>query len=348
MNSLETLKQELILQKNILDEKGFIVNTQNTHPSPNEITETLNNMDINFSVADALPEDVKAGKTFFAGSNGLKTGTMDAKEMDNLKDLINCFITGTGSFEINIPTGSAYTQIRDSAFKTSEKAPDTFYKHNLTIPDNITAIGNNSFQYTYLTGKLTIPSSCTKIGEYAFERSSITEFECHSGMTSSSHYMLANCPTVERIILHAPITATANYQFANAHALKEIYLPSTLKNLGSTSFYNSAGIEMVEFTGDVPPTPYYASTFKVGAIFCVPYLKFDDYWNATNYQSNSRVMFGVGTFNEGYLLPANDEANLYDITWYGSFDDAKNQVNPITLASHTGKMYARFAEIETT
>ena len=60
MNSYNTIINELITQKQLLDEKGFAVNTANTYPSPSEITEAINS--INFDLSDSTAIDVKAVK----------------------------------------------------------------------------------------------------------------------------------------------------------------------------------------------------------------------------------------------------------------------------------------------
>ena len=50
MDSLNLLKQELINQKTLLDQKGFPVTTANTNPSPSEITSAIENINIKILV----------------------------------------------------------------------------------------------------------------------------------------------------------------------------------------------------------------------------------------------------------------------------------------------------------
>ena len=81
MNSIDIIKQELINQKTLLEQKGFTVNVANTNPSPTEITEAINNIEVNLTLANATVDDVALGKTFYAQSGELKTGTVDIERL---------------------------------------------------------------------------------------------------------------------------------------------------------------------------------------------------------------------------------------------------------------------------
>ncbi|MBQ3502885.1 MAG: hypothetical protein IJA72_04410 [Clostridia bacterium] len=85
MDSLNLLKQELINQKTLLDQKGFPVTTANTNPSPSEITSAIESINVNFALADASPQDVALGKTFYAQTGDLKTGTLDVEDLQKNK-----------------------------------------------------------------------------------------------------------------------------------------------------------------------------------------------------------------------------------------------------------------------
>ena len=348
MNSLETLKQELINQKDLLEQKGFPVQTQYTHPSPTEITTAIDNISIDFPSTTATPEDVREGKTFYSKNSEIKTGTLNTDNIDYYISLIRAFITGVGSFEIEIPTDSQYTDIREYAFSTLAARQNLFYKHNLTIPSNIKKINTRAFYLCNLTGKATVPSTCTYLSSSIFDSTNIEELEIFNGISGSSIYVGANCPNLKKLILHAPINMLPNYGFSNNPALKEVYFPSTLESLSSTCLYNDSAISILEFSSDVPPT-LYTGTFqkaKNAAIY-VPYLKYDDYFNATNYQYYNQPIYGYGQFNEGDELPSADEAGLYTITWYSSIADIRAGTNPITICPFNGKMYGAFTVVAT-
>lgn len=78
MSNIELLKQELLTQKSAIEAKGGVVNVANLNPSPSEITEGIKSISTsNVTDGTATEEDVLLGKTFYASSANIKTGTFD-------------------------------------------------------------------------------------------------------------------------------------------------------------------------------------------------------------------------------------------------------------------------------
>ena len=100
MNSYNTIINELITQKQFLDEKGFTVNTANTYPSPSEITQAIKNIDFDLSESDATEADVLAGKTFYSKTKELKTGTLAVASNEEINNYLACIISGKGQTSI--------------------------------------------------------------------------------------------------------------------------------------------------------------------------------------------------------------------------------------------------------
>ena len=83
MSSIETLKNELIYQKGAIESKGGTVLVAGTNPSPTEISAGIDSIQAaNVGSATATPEDVLEGKTFFAGDNEIKQGTLTVVNVD--------------------------------------------------------------------------------------------------------------------------------------------------------------------------------------------------------------------------------------------------------------------------
>ena len=74
MSSLEIIKQELIKQKNMLENKGFTVSVSNINPSPTDISNAINNIDVRFSETTATEYDVLKGKTFISKTQDSEIG----------------------------------------------------------------------------------------------------------------------------------------------------------------------------------------------------------------------------------------------------------------------------------
>lgn len=328
MSSLETLKQELIKQKQILEEKGFNVTTQYQNPAPSEITATLNNIDGN---------------------------------MAKLSNLAISMTTGVGSQEVYIPTDSKYTKVRDYAYYSNESEP---YRHdNFIIPENITSIGTYAFAYCNLLNcnNFVIPSALTSIGSYSFincaglkgdliipqtcslgshcfDGCGFSSVEIYSDL-SSSGYAFQACSSLKKAVIHPNTTSLPNYLFAECPSLEEIHIPNTITKLGLNLAKGASSLKFIMFEPSTPPTVY-GTTFKdisATAKFIVPYASFTPYISTSNLSQFSDRTLGHGTFEVGQELPPS--TTYYRFTWYASLDDAINQINPITISPAKTRLY---------
>lgn len=345
MSLLDNLKQELIVQKSLLDQKGFTVNNVNAHPSPTDITNAIRTIDFNLDYATATEEDVKAGKTFYAKTGDLKTGTLDAGQIDELKNRLNAMISGVGNIEVYIPTDESVTQIRDYTYSILAASEKTlFYAHNLTIPSNIKIIYQKAFYGANITGTLTIPSTCSILANNSFEKSNIEEVVAYGGITSSSNYVFNNCPNLKKVTLHEPISVFGTNFLSSNSALEEVYFPSTLKELSSSTFYKTSNLKVLKLA-NVTPLSIASTTFSYckNAAILVPYESFDSYYNSTNYRIYGNKLFGYGEFEKDEALITLD--NGYSITWHTTLEDAQNSVNAISICPENCTLYGNFTPI---
>lgn len=351
MSLINELKQELIEQKNILEEKGIAVNTAGNNPSPSEITTALSNIDfgVDPSIATATPEDVLLNKTFYAGNFELKTGAFDPVVIEQLQERINIMVSGCGRLEIHVPTEVQHNRIQEYAYAVYNNHYGQYYKQDLTIPDNIKEIGTRAFYKASISGTLVIPSSCTYIGTAAFQYNDITELFLHNGLLSGSSYTFSDCSSLKKATLYSPINYLSAYTFSNDSALEELYLPETMENINSTCIMKCSKLKIVKFTREEPcyiPTGLFSYSSVLN--FLVPYRSYHKYFTATNYQYYNTPQYGYGDFTIGTTLPSQDSESIYNITWYCTFEDAQAKLNAVTTCPENGTYYAVFTEIDTT
>ena len=190
MNSLETLKQELITQKNLIDSKGGNVIVAGNNPTPSEITAGINSLETpDYASTNATVEDVVAGKTFISGNSTIKTGTLNYSS-DSLRASLLWEKTATnGTFSFSIPSGTAY--VRPYAFYSNMNTVDIYFSSTITeigsyafyscsnfkFPNfnslqNITTIADHAFERGNRVNSQidysALPSSITKIATYGF------------------------------------------------------------------------------------------------------------------------------------------------------------------------------------
>lgn len=332
MSSLDTLKQELINQKQILESKGFMVNTAHQYPSPSEITSAIDNIDSN---------------------------------MAKLSNLAKTLITGEGNQEIYIPTESTYTKIRDYAFYSAEGS-STFYFNNLAIPSNIKSIGNYAFnnclglqgQLTLpsslqslgrnafnscanISGKLTLPETCSEVLQYAFAYcTSITSADVYAPLGTLAIHLFSNCSSLKRVSFHPPCTRIPANTGVNCKALEEVYLGNSIDTISSSTFKDTTSLKFMLIEAETPPT--ISTSCLTGAnesaYIILPYNSLYSYSMTSNYLTFLSRIIAFGDFQEGDALPAT--TTNFELTWYSNLEDLANNSNPITICPATGRLFA--------
>ena len=169
MNNLETLKQELLSQKELIEKRGGIVVVAGSNPSPSEITQGIKTIQgSDMSLATATEDDVRIGKTFYAGDPYLKTGTANM-DTDSLHHVFMYNI-----YEQTCENRVYYTcpdylkEIRVSKFEGNYN-PITFIFNN-----NLISINESGFSNTrnFIFQGFSEMTQLEYIGQYAFRNSS--------------------------------------------------------------------------------------------------------------------------------------------------------------------------------
>ena len=232
MDSLEELKQELELQKSAILDKGGVVQTAYTHPSPSEITAGINSIDSpNLSIATASEQDVVQGKTFYAKDSKLKTGTyvaLDSTEFEEMYLYYNPESTNTYYFAVE----SGKTSIRPYLFG------NTPHKMIITLNPELEEIG----AYTFGEGddltisNFEIATNLKTVGEYGLSKAknidlsilpNSLEYIGEGGFRSTGE----NC---DKVIIPSGITFFGNLSFSF--------------DLGGKSYHNEFAFNNTNFT----------------------------------------------------------------------------------------------------
>ena len=87
----------------------------------------------------------------------------------------------------------------------------------VTIPSDITSIGNNAFYNCYSLASVTIPNNVTSIGNNAFN----------------------TCYSLASVTIPSGITSIGDYAFQNCYGMAVYHIkPTTPPTLGTTAFSN--------------------------------------------------------------------------------------------------------------
>ncbi len=269
MNSIELLKQELKDQKSAIESKGGTVSVASTNVSPSEITAGIKSINtVDCSIANATEEDVLSGKTFFAGNNTIKTGTLVVSESNNSnQNLLDYVFFGKSgetypNLEIHFPDFA--TTIKEYAFYNCKNKLDVYmtpyltnvgtYAFHLgtdtTIHDmdkavNLTKVDINSFRTTKGIELSALPSSLANIGNYAF-----TDCAAYSNgialpasLTTVGNYAFSCSDVTEVQFIDLSQAADIDYSlymFQFIKCLSNLVIPEGIKTINSYFNYNGS------------------------------------------------------------------------------------------------------------
>ena len=110
------------------------------------------------------------------------------------------------------------------------------------IPESVTSIGDNAFEYCTSLTSITLPESVTSIGEGAFWGcSSLTAITIPEGVTSIGDDAFSWCTSLTSITLPESVTSIGDYAFEGCTALKKVIIEdgNTTLSLGYNYDYSS-------------------------------------------------------------------------------------------------------------
>lgn len=341
MDNLETLKQELIAQKNSLNSKGYTVTIANTNPSPKEITNTITTIP-DLRLADATVTDVASGKTFYSGNGELKTGVAEISDSGNSvsMDEINRLIQGQimGSYTTGVPAGA--TKIRAYCFTEGERSD--LVKGAFVIPEGVTEIGKYAFAFTNIES-ITFPESLTSILAYAFTNCIyITSLDLPDGVTDLQPYTFQNITELTSISLGSALTRIQSYNFRVNNVLQSITFPASLTQIQANNFVTNPELREIRLLGN---STLFQNSGNLATLHddCVIWCNYDAieyYAGVTNWTKHLSKLICTYTVEEDGSFPTpTDSDNTFH--WFITEADARARTNEISAPSGAGTYYLR-------
>ena len=120
---------------------------------------------------------------------------------------------------------------------------------NTTIPNTVTAIGDESFYNLSLTS-ITIPNSVTSIGNHAFHCNDLISVDLPNSVTTIKPFAFCNCTEMTSITLPNSIKEIGYCAFSGCRSLTAIDLPDSITSIGQSLFDGCSKLVSV----DIPNT----------------------------------------------------------------------------------------------
>ena len=130
---------------------------------------------------------------------------------------------------------------------------------SLTLPSNVTKIGESAFEGCSSLTSLTLPSSVTEIGRSAFKGcSSLTSLTLPSSVTSIGSSAFYGCSGLTSLTLPSSVTSIGSSAFKGCSSLTSLTLPSSVTSIGSSAFYGCSGLTSLTLPSSVTEIGAYA------------------------------------------------------------------------------------------
>ncbi len=131
--------------------------------------------------------------------------------------------------------------------------------NTITLPDNLTTIGNNAFTTTAITS-LTIPQNVASMGTTICKNCTKLESVVVNNSLVQTE-MFTGCTKLSDVIFNGANTSIAASAFSGCIKLVNVYLPANVISVDNKAFENCTGIETFETYVTGSSTTGQASTF---------------------------------------------------------------------------------------
>ena len=117
---------------------------------------------------------------------------------------------------------------------------------SVTIPNSVTRIGSNAFEYCALLESVTIPGGVKTVGDSAFrECTSLTDVVMSDGVTAIYDWAFFRCTSLVSLKMPDSITEIREMAFSECTSLTSVVIPKGVQIIEEKTFYNCSSITSV-------------------------------------------------------------------------------------------------------
>jgi hypothetical protein len=193
------------------------------------------------------------------------------------KDKTTLILCPSGKTTVTMP--DSVTRIGDNAFNFSSKLT------NVTIGKNVTSIGKIAFSNCTNLTNIIIPDSVESIEDQAFERcNSLTSISIPDSVTSMGKFVFTDCSNLVSVNIGKGMDSIALATFSRCTKLNNVTIPANIKSILGGAFQYCSGLTSIVIPATVESLPesgvFYNCTNLTSITFqgTIDYDKFSATW----------------------------------------------------------------------
>lgn len=123
---------------------------------------------------------------------------------------------------------------------------------NVTIPNSVTNISKRAFKDCKALDNVTIPENVTYIGEKAFQNcSNVTNISISNSVIKIGNYAFENCSGLVSAVIPNSVTTIGDYAFHNCSNLKNISISNNITKIGNYLFNGCSNLNEIVIPNNV-------------------------------------------------------------------------------------------------
>lgn len=179
-------------------------------------------------------------------SNALLRGCAGTVIPNSVNVLMASSFQRTGISSISIPNN--VTEIGDYAFEYCK------YLTSVKIPDSVIKVGRGTFMECPSLKEIQLPKTKPEIGDSAFMNCGIEALIIPEGWTSINKYMFYGNQSLKSVSFPNSVTSISDFAFTKCSSLETLELPSNIEAIGYGSFEGCVGLKQIRIWAETPPS----------------------------------------------------------------------------------------------